>query len=653
MQINCGDWQLLPFFPNAVQTCDQDQVAGIVKFGVVGWNHDGFLDAHPPVLDEAPGRAYIRPNRPGQLVFSWEIAGWEYVQSAEIWIFPYGQNRPVAFEVVRQAQGTIETYGTTAGIRLTDQQRVVIPNDVYTVGGGPYLARISISKVVPNTRVTVGAMRTYFEVLPMVVVGGGFAGIRAAACILERGNNESVLLLEALDRLGGRACTIDWQGFTIDMGCQFFQDSKTNPLVPLARGLGQDVFGHEQKLVFQLEGENIEKDKRWKKAEDVAIWAGSTGQDVSLSQEVASHGADEADPNFLRLALALEADLDEAIEPDQCTKAQEASAEEDSAEEDSAEEDSAEEDSAEVGSAVQGSSQYESKTEEDDDRGSEEMPANMMSSEGYGALLQKYAAKTCAAAGGCLVVKTSCVVSSLELTPKYVRVRTYDGVYCAAGVILSVSTGVIRGKYINFAPELPGQIEQLFEYVPMGHYKKVFLPIKKASELDKYLRKLGTGSRRQEWSVPTQTDLSFFTLDQHLIPWKFLYRLEWCLVVAFVGGEAAECLDGTDDRNAARDALSALSLMLAWDVERVKSCWTGQTISTHWSQEPYFWGAYSYTRPGGVTAKARSILRDAVVNGRIVFAGEAMRIAKDEFATAHGAWWSGEYAADKLLGLGL
>jgi hypothetical protein len=46
-------------------------------------------------------------------------------------------------------------------------------------------------------------------------------------------------------------------------------------------------------------------------------------------------------------------------------------------------------------------------------------------------------------------------------------------------------------------------------------------------------------------------------------------------------------------------------------------------------------------------------LRDAVVNGRIVFAGEAMRIAKDEFATAHGAWWSGEYAADKLLGLGL
>jgi hypothetical protein len=143
------------------------------------------------------------------------------------------------------------------------------------------------------------------------------------------------------------------------------------------------------------------------------------------------------------------------------------------------------------------------------------------------------------------------------------------------------------------------------------------------------------------------------TLDGEGFPWKFMFRVRLNMIVAFVGGDLAQRLDQVSEVVAAEAARTALALMTGLTLEQVKDSLTEATTSSCWSLQDFFLGAYSYTKPGGVGAKARSKLRDAVVNNRIVFAGEAMRVAKDEFATAHGAWLSGEHAAIMLLGLAL
>jgi len=71
----------------------------------------------------------------------------------------------------------------------------------------------------------------------VAIVGGGAAGIAAARRLVERGR--SVLLIEALPRLGGRAHTIDLQGACVDLGCGWLHSAEHNPLVALAEAQGR------------------------------------------------------------------------------------------------------------------------------------------------------------------------------------------------------------------------------------------------------------------------------------------------------------------------------------------------------------------------------------------------------------------------------
>lgn len=77
----------------------------------------------------------------------------------------------------------------------------------------------------------------------VVVVGAGAAGIGAAGLLAEAGCR--FVVLEARDRLGGRAWTVDsGRGFPIDLGCEWLHAAPVNPLVPLAkqRGIAVDEY---------------------------------------------------------------------------------------------------------------------------------------------------------------------------------------------------------------------------------------------------------------------------------------------------------------------------------------------------------------------------------------------------------------------------
>ena len=70
------------------------------------------------------------------------------------------------------------------------------------------------------------------ELLDVVIVGAGAAGIAAARRLIRLGR--SVLLVEALHRLGGRAYTAQFAGLPLDLGCGWLHSADRNPLAELA-----------------------------------------------------------------------------------------------------------------------------------------------------------------------------------------------------------------------------------------------------------------------------------------------------------------------------------------------------------------------------------------------------------------------------------
>lgn len=72
-----------------------------------------------------------------------------------------------------------------------------------------------------------------------VVIGGGAAGIAAARHLRDAG--QDVLIIEARDRLGGRALSFHHQGQALDLGCGWLHSAKRNPWTAIARARGFDI----------------------------------------------------------------------------------------------------------------------------------------------------------------------------------------------------------------------------------------------------------------------------------------------------------------------------------------------------------------------------------------------------------------------------
>jgi len=73
----------------------------------------------------------------------------------------------------------------------------------------------------------------------LVVIGGGAAGIGAASEARARGID--VLIVEAKDRLGGRAHSIDWNGHRLDLGCTWMHSAERNSLRVEAERIGAAI----------------------------------------------------------------------------------------------------------------------------------------------------------------------------------------------------------------------------------------------------------------------------------------------------------------------------------------------------------------------------------------------------------------------------
>ena len=68
----------------------------------------------------------------------------------------------------------------------------------------------------------------------VVVIGGGAAGIAAAKHLIAL--NREILVIEAMNRIGGRAWTFNASGFDVDLGCLWLHCANRNPWLQLAEG---------------------------------------------------------------------------------------------------------------------------------------------------------------------------------------------------------------------------------------------------------------------------------------------------------------------------------------------------------------------------------------------------------------------------------
>jgi monoamine oxidase len=158
-----------------------------------------------------------------------------------------------------------------------------------------------------------------FPAPEVLVIGAGAAGIAAARRLMASGL--APLLIDARDRIGGRAVTAQFGGVPVDLGAHWLHAARSNPLVRLARAEGLEVSRAVYRFRAIKDGKALGLvagyglDNAWEKAEerifDAAERAARRGDDISVAAAVGNVGP------WTRAALFMHGNYDCGMEPEQ------------------------------------------------------------------------------------------------------------------------------------------------------------------------------------------------------------------------------------------------------------------------------------------------------------------------------------------------
>jgi monoamine oxidase len=392
----------------------------------------------------------------------------------------------------------------------------------------------------------------------VAVIGAGLAGLGAATAL--RAAGRSALVLEASDRIGGRAWTThpaQLGGVWFDMGAVWLHSAEINPLVPIARAAGDtllrsDELRVERTFVGTREAtaeEYADYGGAWQRYEDRAADILRTRDDVPMA-EVARSMPD--DP----WAVTVETWEGPII---CCASADEFSLRD------------------WYRNLLSGS--------------------NLVPQGGIGAFVARRL-------GEGLDIRCATPVTKLSWNGSGVSVETLRGRVTARSAIVTVSTGVLAAGAIAFDPPLPPEVLSSIHALPMGLAMKVALRATGPDRLDLPLH----------CSVDRQVKRSGDpTMGFQCWPYKRDYVQGW------VGGPVAWELARAGEAAAVDFALGQLRALFGGRVDRLFG--GGQTLVTRWDADPFVRGAYSFVRPGD--ADARIALAQPLADGRLLFAGEA------------------------------
>lgn len=256
----------------------------------------------------------------------------------------------------------------------------------------------------------------------VIVIGAGAAGLGAARRLI--GAGKSVLVLEAMDRIGGRAWTTDdWFGIPFDIGCAWLHAADRNPFFPEAQEAGFTLFHHDMGLDHLYFGD------RAATAEEMAAVAAA---DAELAALIEAHEEPEdrlsallAKGHALRAAATFSGPMDFGQDDDEISIS--------------------------------------------DFRAAADLDPNYFTKEGFGTLVARF--------GADVPVRTGCPVRLIDWSGPGVTVSGDWGSARAQDVIVTASPGVLAFEEIRFRPALPpSHLEAAFD-LPMGLLTKIPLEI--------------------------------------------------------------------------------------------------------------------------------------------------------------------------------
>eukprot|EP01062_Namystynia_karyoxenos_P044156 TRINITY_DN32426_c0_g1_i1.p1 TRINITY_DN32426_c0_g1~~TRINITY_DN32426_c0_g1_i1.p1 ORF type:complete len:516 (+),score=116.03 TRINITY_DN32426_c0_g1_i1:67-1548(+) len=462
------------------------------------------------------------------------------------------------------------------------------------------------------------------ERVDAVVVGGGAAGIAAARHFAAL--RHSCVVLEARGRAGGRAHCSDELGcgIPLDHGAQWIHGtSPDHPMLKLARGLGikqaRRPSGGCCAITVMSDGrpalpaDSEAARAAYSRAMAAAREACNFGVDKSYADALGARDAASTPAAFARF-------LPQPVNPDQAALLNDR--------------------------IYHHCENYEGARL---DRWSVQeggratcLPGPNSSLEGgYGGLVAALArgldmrlghrvaeVRSDGASGG---VAVRCVVSA-DSEQGGERELTFEASCC----VVAVPLGVLRSGSVRFVPQLPPR--QLSAIAALG-----------ISVMDKVELRW-----EKRWWPPEVGCITVASHEstpvRHPWPW-FLQPIApgaQAVLVCFVTGQFAEEVEGMADADVAAACAAALR-------RAMPACEVPEPAGVHvtrWLRDPYSQGSWTYYQAGSSPDDVTALRQPVGSTGCVAFAGEHTcdgSVGGLDIGTVHGAWRSGELAAEGLV----
>lgn len=472
----------------------------------------------------------------------------------------------------------------------------------------------------------------------VVVIGAGFSGLRAASVLLRHGHHQHerirVVVLEGRDRIGGRAYTSTSHAWhtPLDLGCAWIHGIEGNPMWDLACKTGIDA------LTFEISSIAISESRG--DGDGTNVWL--DGRDVETVMDcvfaLGSRAVEYAKAEHAKIppSASFKDFCDAAIEREETLTTP-----------------------MHKVWATKMARYYTNVTAQEIERQSlrnygveEERPgAQPMLAATYAPILADVAQAAIDADVVTLQTKVVRVEDTedgsgrLNVTARHMVTGETSEVLADA-VICTVPLSLLQNDTIKFLPPVPKSLKSAFGELGMGTAEKLFIRMNSAFWI--------TGEYPRDVDIyaflPNSTDDSLVELISLA---KFPVNKEPVLLLYSAAKQAQLIADMW-----ARDGRAAVSEWIMGYIRRLpgyqetRACQIDDLFSTNWLADEFSLGSYSYSPTGSMdTQAACDRISKGIPERKIFFAGEHAipKETPSEIGTSHGAYLSGEHAANCVL----